>query len=350
MIYIIRNNQKYGPYDEQNLLSYVNSGQILLCDKAMDTNSTEISTVKKLLKRNELKPKVAHGGDLFSQLKKIGTELIIPKDTLVNRQWLSDKRLLILAAIGLSPSVLSFMPIGGFFVFYLVSLYFSVIWGLFFYSYFKTAQVTIKSTIIVFFLTQAFVFLFWDLFGVPDLNPFYHLTDLGFPLSLVGYILGIGLSEELGKALPVYIIAKKAKEPLIPQTLVYYGLMSGIAFGVYEGVQYQTTVNVQLDYTSAFFMNIARLTSLPFLHAIWCGIAGYFIAFASLYPKYRISLYFLAIAIPATLHGIYDTFCGSVLDLFIALPITFIGVILLMTYLKQSVNYQSKLRNKYGKM
>lgn len=345
MIYIIRNNQKYGPYDEQSLLSYVNIGQVLLCDKAMDVNSSEISTVKKILKQNGLKPKVAHGGDLFSQLKKIGTELIIPKDTFVNRQWLSDKRLLILASIGLFPSVLSFMPIGGIFVFYLVSLYFSVIWGLFFYSYFKTSQVTIKTTIIVFFLTQAFVFLFWDLFGASALNPFYHLIQLGIPLSLIGYILGVGLSEELGKALPVYIIAKKAKEPLIPQTLVYYGLMSGIAFGVYEGVQYQTTVNVQLDYTSAFFMNIARLTSLPFLHAIWCGIAGYFIAFASLYPKYRISLYFLAIAVPATLHGIYDTFCGSALGLFIALPITFIGVILLMTYLKQGVNYQSKLRN-----
>ena len=26
--------------------------------------------------------------------------------------------------------------------------------------------------------------------------------------------------------------------PLIPQTLVFYGLMSGIAFGVFEGVQY----------------------------------------------------------------------------------------------------------------
>ena len=151
--------------------------------------------------------------------------------------------------------------------------------------------------------------------------------------------------EELAKAIPLCVIYRKTKEPLLPQTLVYYGLMSGIAFGVFEGVQYQMEVNTQLDYTGAFFMNIARLTSLPFLHAIWCGIAGYFIAFANLYPKYRISLYFLAIAIPAIIHGLYDTFCGSSLGMLIALPITFIGVIMLMTYLKQSVNYQSKLRN-----
>ena len=104
-------------------------------------------------------------------------------------------------------------------------------------------------------------------------------------------------------------------------------------------------VNAELEYSSSFFMNIARLTSLPFLHATWCAIAGYFISFANLYPKYSISLYFLAIAIPAVIHGLYDTFCGSYLGMLIALPITFVGVIMLMTYLKQGVNYQSKLRN-----
>lgn len=345
MIYIIRNNNNFGPYDEQSLLLYVNSGQILLCDKAKEANSVEETTVKVLLKKYGLKPKVANAGSLIYQLRIIGAELIFPKESIITKQWLSDKRLLLLAMIGLGPSVISFLPIGGYLIFYFVSLYFALIWGVFFFYFFKTPQVSTKTTIIVFFLTQVFVFLIWDLLGIPSLNIFYHLTQIGLPLSLIGYVLGVGLSEELAKAIPVYIISKKTKEPLVPQTLVYYGLMSGIAFGVFEGIQYQTTVNIQLDYTSAFFLNIARLTSLPFLHAIWCGIAGYFIAFASLYPKYRKSLYFLAIAIPALLHGIYDTFCSSGLGMLIALPITFVGVILLMTYLKQGINYQSKLRN-----
>ena len=59
MIYIIRNNQKYGPYDDQSLLLYVNNGQVLLCDKAIDANSSEISTIKVLLKKHGLKAKVA---------------------------------------------------------------------------------------------------------------------------------------------------------------------------------------------------------------------------------------------------------------------------------------------------
>lgn len=156
----------------------------------------------------------------------------------------------------------------------------------------------------------------------------------------------MGLTEELAKLLPLFIICSRAKQPLIPQTLVFYGLMCGIAFGVHEGVDYQLNVNISLEYTESFILNIARLTSLPFMHAIWCGIAGYFISFAKLYPKYRRSLFTLALCVPALLHGLYDTFAsGNVIFTILAIAIAFVGVILLTTYLKQGVNYQSKLRN-----
>ena len=104
--------------------------------------------------------------------------------------------------------------------------------------------------------------------------------------------------------------------------------------------------NVNLEYTQSFFYNISRLTSLPFMHAVWCGIAGYFISFAKLYPKYRISLYTLALLVPAILHGIYDSLVEvNIIFVVLAIAVAFVGVIMLMTYLKQGVNYQSKLRN-----
>lgn len=345
MLKIIRNNQEFGPYDYQTLSAYVKSGQILLCDQAKDATTGEINSVRYFFKKNKVKVKVDKKGSLIEQLKNIGGELIIPKSVIASKQWISDKRLLLLALVGLCPSLMMILPLGGFFTFYCVSLYFAAIWGLFFFFFFKTNQVNVKTTLLVFFLTQVIVFVLWDLLGLPSINPFYLLIKTVFPLNMVGYILGVGFTEELVKLLPLLIICYRSKEPLIPQTLVYYGLMSGIAFGVFEGVQYQMGVNAELEYSSSFFMNIARLTSLPFLHATWCAIAGYFISFANLYPKYRISLYFLAIAIPSVIHGLYDTFCGSYLGMLIALPITFVGVIMLMTYLKQGVNYQSKLRN-----
>ena len=340
-IYIIRNNQQFGPYDESSLLSYVNSGQILLHDKAQAVGENQPRTVKYYLKKAHLKTKIENKGNIVSQLKTIGSELIFPKTTLFSKQFLTDQRFLILALIGLFPMIIMQIPLGGFFIFYEVSLYFSVIWGLFFYDCFKTPQVKLRTTLIVFFLTQICVFLAWGL-GIPQLNPFYTFVETTFPLNLLGYILGVGFTEELFKAVPLLIILHKAKEPLIPQTIVYYGLVSGIAFGVWEGVEYQMTVNAEQEYTISFYLNILRLTSLPFLHACWSGISGYFLSFANLYPKYRRSLYLLALTIPAMIHGLYDTLSNWPI---VSLFVVFIGLMLLMVYLKQGVNYQSKLRN-----
>jgi RsiW-degrading membrane proteinase PrsW (M82 family) len=340
-INVIRNGQQYGPYDEQTLLSYVNSGQILLQDQAVLVGESIPHTVRYYLKKACLKCKRENKGNLVSQLNAIGSELIFPKTTLFSKQFIYDQRFLILAVVGLLPMVIMQIPLGGFFIFYEVALYFSVIWGLFFYASFKTPQVKLKTTLLVFFLTQAFVFIAWDILGIPRINPFYVFLDTMFPLNIAGFILGVGITEELAKLMPLLIILRRAKEPLIPQTLVYYGLMSGIAFGVYEGVQYQMTINAEQSYDVSFFLNIARLTSMPFLHACWCGIAGYFLSFAHLYPKYRKGLYFLAIMVPSLIHGLYDSFANVPI---LPLVFVFLGLMLLTVYLKQSVNYQSKLR------
>ena len=343
MLYIIRNSRDYGPYDESQVLAYVNGGSVVMQDTVRIADTGEMTTVREVLKRNGMKPRVVHEGSLGQQLRKIGSDLIFPKDALTKRQWMNDKTLLVLALVGLFPTCMLLLPMPEIGVFYVMALYFSCIWGLFFYYLFKTPQVTLKTTISVFFLTQLFVFVVWAVFGLVRFNPFYSLTASPFPIDLLGFVFGVGVTEEFGKMVPLLIINRKSKEPLYPRTLVFYGLMSGIAFGVFEGVQYQVTFNTQLDYTSAFYSNIARLTSLPFLHAIWCAIAGYFVAFANLYPKYRRSLYFLALAIPAVFHGLYDTFCQS--SIFIALILSFLGVFVLMTYLKRGGDYQHRLRS-----
>jgi len=344
MIYIIRNNQQYGPYEPNILKAYIEDGKILLFDKAFVSNDpAKVETAGFFLKQFGIRVKVAHKGGLISQINEIGQELIIPGDVFSRKEILKDKRLLILALLGLSPAFLIKFTWHPYFTFYTISLYFSVIWGLFFFYFFKTPQIKTKTTVALFFILQAFVFLVWDIFSLPNwplISILFSLTGSeNIILRLFGYILGVGLCEELVKALPLFLILNKTKEPYIPQSMVFYGLMSGIAFGVFEGVQYQLTVNAELDYANAFFFNIARLTSLPFLHAIWAGIAGYFLAFAKLYPKYRLSLYFLAIGVPALIHGLYNVLGWSIPGLIL----TVISVILLMSYLKQGVNYQSKL-------
>lgn len=340
MIYIIRNQHEYGPYEASDIARYVEEGRLLLNDRARDAESDVEGTVEELLAARGIRPRVRNRGSLMEQLRYIGHAFIFPKDDMERHHIMEDKRLLILAVVGLSLSIIMLLPIGGYLVFYAVSLYFATIWGLFFAYFFRTRQISKSKAVSTFFLTQLGVFVIFS--GLNELNFFYAFTSAPFPLSILGYILGIGLTEEFAKMIPLLVLERRAREPQLPQTMVFYGLMAGIAFGVFEGVQYQTSINIRADYTTAFVLNIARLTSLPFLHAVWAGICGYFVGMAGLYPQYRKSLYVLALAIPATLHGFYDLFAGSFY--LVSLVIAFLSVFLLMAYLRRSNALRERLR------
>ena len=199
----------------------------------------------------------------------------------------------------------------------------------------------IKKAIYIFFTIQIAIFVLVSILDINQFNPFYRLIgdNNSFIERVIGFTFGVGVFEELIKIFPVFLFLKYAKEPQLPQTMVFYGLISGIGFGVFEGVMYQITVNSKLEYNESFFLNIARLTSLPFLHSIWSGISAYFLAFSFINPTKRYSLWILAIMIPAILHGLYDVFTWSLVGLFIS----YIGVALLVIYLKNAKKFHSSI-------
>lgn len=336
---IERNNQTFGPYDLSTIQTYVYEGKILLQDKVVSSQGENIS-VRDVLKRNNLKYKIK-SGNIFSQIQSFGLNLLLPKDSISFKTLKEDSKLIIISLVGLAPAFLIRITGATVITFYVIALYFSLIWGLFFYSVFKTNQVSIKKTVLIFFSVQILIFFSVFVLDINQFNPFYRLIEEGnsFVNQVIGFVLGVGIFEELVKLLPVYFFLKYSKEPLLPQTVVFYGLISGIGFGVFEGVIYQISVNSKLDYNTSFFMNIARLTSLPFLHAVWTGISSYFISFSFLYPIKRYSMWLLAIFIPATLHGLYDVFTWSLIGLFIS----YLGVALLIIYLKKAKDFQSKI-------
>jgi RsiW-degrading membrane proteinase PrsW (M82 family) len=341
MSYIIeRNGQKFGPYDLNTLKTYVENGNILMQDKIEDSNNSNVS-VRDILKLNKVRVSIKNNGNIFQQIRSFGTELLIPKDSFSYRNLKSDTRLLIVAIVGLAPAFLIRFIGAGVGTFYAIALYFSVIWGLFYYSIFNTPQVKIKKAVYLFFTTQLLIFFLVFVINIPGINPLYSLTEpqMGFMFNLIGFTFGVGVFEEFVKLFPVYIFLRFSKEPLLPQTIVFYGLISGIGFGVFEGVIYQLTVNSELDYSLSFFMNIARLTCLPFLHSIWAGISSYFLAFSFLYPKNRQSMWVLAIIIPAILHGLYDTLGWSIMGLIVC----YLSVALLVLYLRKVKDFQSKM-------
>ena len=351
--YVFKEDGLLGPFLINDICSFVHSGLVLKRDLAFRADIPNVEKrVEEILSEKGMSTKVEHRGNLFEQIKSIGTELILPHSVFTKEPWKKDSRLFILALVGLTLSIL--MPflsiVPSFAIFYIVALYFSVIWGLFFHYLFKTSQVSIKLSVGLFFLCQLIVFIVWDILGLPQLNPLYSLLD-SEPrvISAISYIFGVGLTEEFFKLLPILCILHFSKRVLRPQTMVYYGLISGIAFGVFEGVHYQMGANFKIfsdttlaeGYVITFVLNIARLTCIPFLHAIWCGIASYFSSFAYLYPRYRIALYTLALLIPATLHGLYDYTAG--ISSLLTIPIVIVSVVLLMVYLNINYSFHSRL-------
>ncbi len=91
--------------------------------------------------------------------------------------------------------------------------------------------------------------------------------DNGFPISFFGFTFGVGLCEELCKAMPVaFYVSGSPKRDF--RTVCLIGLASGVGFGVSEGITYSS------DYYNGLtdgWIYLIRFASCVSLHAIWAG-------------------------------------------------------------------------------
>jgi RsiW-degrading membrane proteinase PrsW (M82 family) len=282
--------------------------------------------------------------------------LMLPLDEFSRFAWIENRRISAIAAVGLLPLVIYAvfrdpMQLGN--AFWAMALYFSAMWALFFYYVFPAPEVRVKTAAFCFFITgivsvSALLLLynFWPLSAVVAWIKAEHWF-----VRWIGFVLGVGIPEELCKAFVLLVIMRRAGG-CGPQTVLFYGLMSGLGFGIYEGVKYQTQHNFEFALratgeANAYFaaeyylLNLVRLTTLPFLHAIWTGMAGYFLGFAFQYPERRGGLLIVAIGLPAFLHGTYNAFSAT-----LGLPIALLSVLALNLYLAKSVDFGNLLNER----
>lgn len=335
-ILVERNGQHYGPYTEQIAAQYLSQGMLMPQDLAKDDSSPAAAwePLSKILARTGVVVP-SHGkgliGKSLQDLKSFDLRLILPWQEIKSLRWAKDRKLIYLAIIGLAPAcaiaILGTLSVA----YWAIALYFSALWALFFYYLFKTSQVKAPLCILCFFFTGIIsIAVLLVLQSIPPWSLIYPFANSGnFFSRALGMFFAVGLNEEICKAAIIFWLVRRPGSILTPQTVVFYGMISGLGFGIYEGVAYQQTVNRAQGVDTAYFLNIARLTSLPFLHAIWTGIAAYFISFSALVPKKKHGLWILAIVIPAALHAIYNTFGWNIIGLGSGL----LSVILLMTYL-----------------
>src|SRR5262245_9709635 len=148
---------------------------------------------------------------------------------------------------------------------------------------------------------------------------FGRLEKIDFlPLTLLAYILGVGVREELTKAIPLFLMARFTTKLENPTVGILLGVMSGIGFAITENVFYvYTNLNLALDaarrtghlihLVGPIYTNVVRMAMTPFFHGCLAGIFGYFIALAVVDRARRRALLVAGLAISATLHGLFDT-------------------------------------------
>jgi RsiW-degrading membrane proteinase PrsW (M82 family) len=346
-IIVSRNNQEFGPYSLQAVQQYLAQGSLLPHDLGRDASAPGSVPVplSQLLSAQGVSGATPGAGNPFKQtyenLRSFDPKLLFPWGTISSLGWFKDRRLVYLAVIGLGPAVALAIAPAAWVGYWALALYFSVIWALFFYYLFKTPEM-IPKTCVQAFLITGFVSIpvLLLLQRVPPWTIFYGWAESPSVIPrFFGMFFGVGLSEEVCKAAFVFWLVRRPGVLLLPQTVVFYAMISGLGFGICEGVAYQMTLNRKQGVDEAYFLNIARLTSLPFIHAIWAGIAGYFISFAVINPRKRYGLWVLAICVPALFHALYNTFGWGLVGLGSAL----LSVVLLSTYLASVQQMQQQL-------
>ena len=359
------NQQKCGPVSEGVLVQKINSGELPRSVLVWNSGMSEWSEAQAsplTLQFSSVQPpplpgistKIPSGtttrlvGEMgvltdkvLHDLRELTPQFLMPLDEIKSFRWVKDRNLILLAGVGLFPLLCLSLFEDLKSAYWALALYFSTLWALFFYVRFPSPQVTGKRAAICFFGTGLVSITL--LLMVQKVPPLTWLRGWAESDSIivhwVGMFAGVAIWEELCKLLVVFFTVKTAAEKLTLQALLFYGLMSGLGFGIYEGVSYQMGLNLLANNIGTYYLlNVVRLTTLPFLHAVWTGIAAYFVGLSLLYPERKHGLIVAAVLIPALLHSLHNTFAGL-----LGFAVDFLSVLALLVYLQKSSAFELRL-------
>jgi RsiW-degrading membrane proteinase PrsW (M82 family) len=133
--------------------------------------------------------------------------------------------------------------------------------------------------------------------------------------NLLPWIYGVGFAEEVTKAIPILVAALFLrwiwKITLDVRVWMFLGTIAGLAFGVRESVLYTSSYLMQGNHRAGMAVPLIltfaqRVFVDGFQHAVWAGIAAFFIGMGVNYRRRRIPLILFGITLPAVMHGLND--------------------------------------------
>jgi RsiW-degrading membrane proteinase PrsW (M82 family) len=225
------------------------------------------------------------------------------------------------------------------------SLYIAPLWAIGFWLLIRPGKIT-KLEIQVGAGVIIWTFV-WITVVTVHINGLLGHPPLSLPAALV-----VGFNEETTKALPVLIaglvVLRYRHHRLGVRMCMFMGTIAGLTFGVTE----------QAFYTSSFIVLIHQAHSVGqadlgvlafaervfvdgFQHAVWAGIAGFFIGMALNYRRRRVPLIVLGIAVPAVLHALNDWLAPSI---FLAVVVQAASLLLFIGYTMRAESIERQVR------
>jgi len=167
--------------------------------------------------------------------------------------------------------------------------------------------------------------------------------------------LAVGYNEEITKALPILLAAlillKFRATKLDVRMWMFLGTISGLTFGVLEERLYTEMAIAQVASASAVSQADAGVLDFAFRvfvdgfeHAVWAGVAAFFIGIAINYPRRRWQLILLGISMVAVLHGLNDWSVSSFNSYWPGILIQAISLLLFIGYTMSASSIERQVR------
>jgi RsiW-degrading membrane proteinase PrsW (M82 family) len=184
-----------------------------------------------------------------------------------------------------------------------------------------------------------------------------HINAALNPKTFGGALL-VGLNEEITKALPILVAAllllRLRGVKLDVRMWMFLGTIAGLTFGVREASQYTT---IAIEHIGAAAVNhsdnAAVIGALSFAyrvfvdgfqHAIWAGLAAFFIGIAVNYPRRRVQLIVFGVTIAAVLHGLNDWYLSNFSSPWPWIVLQALSLLLFLGYTMSAASIEDKVR------
>ncbi|MEO8362429.1 MAG: PrsW family glutamic-type intramembrane protease [Vicinamibacteria bacterium] len=199
-----------------------------------------------------------------------------------------------------------------------LSVWTGLCWGILLFRLFAPPTLGIKTALGVLLATSFLIMPMFDAFlsiWPPESEAWLEAPS--FLARLSGFIVIVGVREEVFKALPVLFALWLWPALRRPRAGVVLGMMAGVGFASTENVYYvYSTLSAALAETkgdrTAFLVpiynNLVRTMVGPFAHATFSGLMGAFAATGAM--RGRVRLILAGLAVSASLHGLYDALVG----------------------------------------